>query len=396
MPKEALGWYTGGMSEWFCHIAGREIGPLTSHQLKEMATRGQILPSDGVRQGTSGKWVSASHVRGLFPEGHTPPPPPPVDDDVAEQMEAESDATPFGFVDEPVNFSNQHAADKYALARARRKRQHSIMVAVSLILVVFGIGVVAILWLSGNLTGFSEIKDDVKKAGGLSNLSQRLRETSRSSNEDGKQEPSKPSDSTSSSAARSKNSASGDNLAEVPGMRMVVGDVPVRLMAIARGIDQKGTPESGCVVIAVEVKNPGRKMLDFVPWSRQADLRGATLTDDQGKKYPAKPVEAASVLGKAPPTSIEPVEWVRDILAFELPGEKVQTLQLELPGAAFGKNATASFKIPAKPMADKLLIVRKWKDEQSQAGANAKKRGKPKPGTPEYDFGIGEDVPPPH
>lgn len=395
------------MSEWYCHIAGREIGPLTSHQLKEMATRGQIVPNDGVRQGTSGKWVSASHVRGLFPEGQTsktppvpPPPPPPADSIVTgvaddDATDEDSAASPFGFVDEPVHFSAQHAADKYALARARRKRQHSLMVAASLILVVFGVGVAAILWLSGRFSDFSEIKDDVKKAGGLSNLSKKIQETSQNANKEDKQETAKPGDKTPSKATGSKPQESGDNLAEVPGMRMVVGDVPVRLVAIARGSDQKGAPESRCVVIAVEVKNPGRKMLDFAPWSRQADLRGATLADDQGKKYPAKPIDAASVLGKAPPTSIEPVEWVRDILAFELPGDKVETFHLELPGSAFGKNTTASFKIPAKPMASKLLIVRKWKDEQSQAGTNAKKRGAPKPGTPEYDFGISEDLPPP-
>jgi hypothetical protein len=379
------------MSEWFCHIAGREIGPLTSHQLKEMAARGQILPSDRVRQGAMGGWVSASHVRGLFAETHTTPPPPPPPP-TADADGAESDATPFGFVDEVVNFSSQHVADKYALARARRKRQHSILVATSLIFAVFGLGVVGILWLSGNLTGFAEIKDDVKKAGGLSNLSRKLQETVKKPAEEDKKEPSKQTDSTSSNAAKPRPPEPGDNLAEVPGLKMIVGDVPVRLMSIARGSDRKGLPESRCVVIAVEVKNPGRTMLDFAAWSRQADLRGATLTDDQGKKYPARPIEAASVLGKPPPTSIEPVEWVRDILAFELPGEKVQTLQLELPGTAFGKNATASFKIPANLMAAKLVVVRKWTGDESPGGPNAKKRSAPKPGTPEYDFGIGEDA----
>ena len=61
------------MDEWFCQIAGREIGPLSSQQLKAMAAQGQILPTDNVRRGTTGHWVAASRVRGLFVAGQAPP-----------------------------------------------------------------------------------------------------------------------------------------------------------------------------------------------------------------------------------------------------------------------------------------------------------------------------------
>ena len=65
---------------------------------------------------------------------------------------------------------------------------------------------------------------------------------------------------------------------------MVVGDVPVRLVSIARGGDAAGTADSQCLVVTVEVKNPSaRDKLEFAGWSRDAALRGATLTDDQGK-----------------------------------------------------------------------------------------------------------------
>jgi len=40
--------------EWYCEIAGREIGPLSSEQLRAMAAKGQILSSDCVRQGAQG------------------------------------------------------------------------------------------------------------------------------------------------------------------------------------------------------------------------------------------------------------------------------------------------------------------------------------------------------
>jgi hypothetical protein len=61
-------WYTTYMmvEEWYLGIAGREIGPLSAHQLKTMAAKGQVLPTDRVRHGDRGVWVAASQVRGLF------------------------------------------------------------------------------------------------------------------------------------------------------------------------------------------------------------------------------------------------------------------------------------------------------------------------------------------
>ena len=53
--------------EWYCEIAGREIGPLSSEQLRAMAAKGQILSSDCVRQGAQGSWILARQVKGLLP-----------------------------------------------------------------------------------------------------------------------------------------------------------------------------------------------------------------------------------------------------------------------------------------------------------------------------------------
>ena len=47
--------YTERMpDEWFCEIAGREIGPLSSQQLQTMTAKGQILPTDLVRRRRAG------------------------------------------------------------------------------------------------------------------------------------------------------------------------------------------------------------------------------------------------------------------------------------------------------------------------------------------------------
>lgn len=53
-------------SDWYLKIADKEVGPLTSHQLKAMAKKGQLAADDLVRQGTDGPWIPASRVRGLL------------------------------------------------------------------------------------------------------------------------------------------------------------------------------------------------------------------------------------------------------------------------------------------------------------------------------------------
>lgn len=61
------------MSEWFCNIAGREIGPLTASQLRAMARSGQLRPDDPIRQAPEGKWLPASCAKGLFPDSADSP-----------------------------------------------------------------------------------------------------------------------------------------------------------------------------------------------------------------------------------------------------------------------------------------------------------------------------------
>ena len=63
--------------EWYCEIAGREIGPLSAQQLRAMAAKGQILSNDCVRQGVEGSWILARQVRGLLPPSPDLPRPKP-------------------------------------------------------------------------------------------------------------------------------------------------------------------------------------------------------------------------------------------------------------------------------------------------------------------------------
>ena len=53
-------------NEWFCKLADKELGPLSSRQLIEMAEQQILLPTDFVRRGFNRPWQPASRVKGLI------------------------------------------------------------------------------------------------------------------------------------------------------------------------------------------------------------------------------------------------------------------------------------------------------------------------------------------
>lgn len=65
-------------AEWYCYIAGREFGPLSAQDLRNMVAEGSLTPRHHVRRGTSGPWVEAGQVKGLFavPGSQDIPAPP--------------------------------------------------------------------------------------------------------------------------------------------------------------------------------------------------------------------------------------------------------------------------------------------------------------------------------
>ncbi len=68
-------------NEWYVQHGGKQYGPLTSANLKKLATDGKIVPATSVRLGSDGAWVPASRVQGLFaaaPPAAPPPAPPPM------------------------------------------------------------------------------------------------------------------------------------------------------------------------------------------------------------------------------------------------------------------------------------------------------------------------------
>lgn len=54
--------------KWYYKMAGQEIGPFTSQQLKQLAEEKRIAPTDPVRRDSDTEWSVARNVKGLFPE----------------------------------------------------------------------------------------------------------------------------------------------------------------------------------------------------------------------------------------------------------------------------------------------------------------------------------------
>jgi hypothetical protein len=63
-------------SEFFCTLNGKPAGPFSADELKGLAVVGKLSPSDFLRKGKEGEWVSASKFKKLFEEKQSAPLPP--------------------------------------------------------------------------------------------------------------------------------------------------------------------------------------------------------------------------------------------------------------------------------------------------------------------------------
>ena len=50
---------------WYCQVRQQVVGPLSSSQLRDMASRGALAPMDLIRNGVNGIWTRAQQVQGL-------------------------------------------------------------------------------------------------------------------------------------------------------------------------------------------------------------------------------------------------------------------------------------------------------------------------------------------
>jgi hypothetical protein len=64
--------------QWHYTLGGKQGGPVSATELKQMADSGELLPTDLVWKDGMAAWQPASALKGLFRSRPAPPPPPPV------------------------------------------------------------------------------------------------------------------------------------------------------------------------------------------------------------------------------------------------------------------------------------------------------------------------------
>jgi hypothetical protein len=69
------------VQRWYYAKDGKQVGPVTSDELRKLASSDELRREDLVWLEGTPNWVSAGSVTGLFAEAAPPPPPPPRSDD---------------------------------------------------------------------------------------------------------------------------------------------------------------------------------------------------------------------------------------------------------------------------------------------------------------------------
>ncbi len=452
-------------AEWYCKIAGREIGPLSPHQLKAMAERGQILPDDGVRRGADGPWIPAKEVNGLIPPPAAPPPvavpAPPVQmqrvgqvvnlsscrtgdrlttcptHEVAAEMPAPPVVRPKPEAPDvdsiQIVTERPEVESDRLLPRWKRQRDQQVKLIGILLgsILVLGAVVAYITLVGGEKRGYSELAEQAREQGresvpkppaapkpppkspetlekqeGVLSLDKPL-ETERKSlaeilgvktdkpagpPEEKDLDKRSPEKSGKESAGATENQPADasqkpaekpvekppldDRWVDASTHAAVVGFVAVQIVSaeVVPPLDA-AADSAPRLIVTVKLQNGGARDVDFRGWSRGGVARGVKLLDDAGKSLPPKALGRAPLPGQAPPTSIPTGGTAREELAFEAPPSKTEYVLIELPAAAFDGEATIRMKIPGE-----MIAVQPPK----------KPPHKPKPGTPEGDFGIPE------
>jgi hypothetical protein len=434
------------LDEWFCRIAGREIGPLSSEQLKTMAANGQILPNDRVRQGATANWTPADDVEGLFPAraelpppGVKPPdvhalPPPraqslprarpiaePCDEPLsAPSLEISDDTAPVSVVAEPARSAAPKRGGELTamLIRARHKRRQQMLVTGSMVVAVTGVVIVYLIWAAGS---FEKLSSEIKEGGGFNVLAEKVENaTITNSNElrgDGIPSPSKEKHAGSRADAaaarnvseqplqkpadqRERGEKEGENKWVDASMLPAVFDkIRVNVLSVAWEGPETGKREGYRLAVTLEVENTGVALpVMFAGWSPDATARGVILKDEWRKTYEAKPADPETTVANLLPIKINPGKSAKDVLLFEAPDAKVKYLRLQLSASAFGKDGIAYLQIPAAMIGGNPPVPApppKPAKKAAPAKAAPRKPEEGPTGIPAIDFGIRPDDAPP-
>jgi len=401
-------------AEWFCRIAGRELGPFSAQQLKQMAKEGRLLADDEVRAGSDGAWTHASHVKGLFPSAEAggsrdesssaprpapklaasqpatsskPPrakraPPvarpldvpqaqaaaqPPAAQPVSPSAVPLAPARPAAAIPanavptatvptvQPVVAAGApvfaHAAARggspVGLSKSRKNQRVFIGGLVAAILILAIVGVVIV-------TNPDLLFSPAPSKGQFGRTHKKEEEpvlTTGVKPETSKDKTAEPAPKGQPTTTPAPSSTASDAL-DAATQKYQGSEIHLRIRTAGHGqppfvraprnVDE--SEEFLLVLLQVENVTTTRK-LDYKGFlSRNADL--LKLTDNFGNTYRAKSFSHGMVEGQLATTSVRPGESVRDLLVFEAPIAKAESLVLDLPGVMFGGAGRIRFQMP--------------------------------------------------
>lgn len=399
------------MTGWYLKIANKEVGPLSSQQLKAMAKQGQLGPEDLIRQGGEGPWIAAGRVRGLLSasvmvasepplptaqsledtveitkapsqaEATTviPPNPPkpkpatpkaaiPVGAPLPGNVPSADPVVPVGLpvatpvlagsvprppiVEPPVPCSSTQtvtsAAPASSPAEAKRKRQRQQRV------LVFG--------LVGSLVVLAGVAVIVA-------VSTSGNPSARSSSERKSNAPPVPTEPQASVATENvdvldslkgietsvltanaaRSSKNADGWIDARKESASFGPVKVKVKAVEVGKARFTRLTETCLAIHLELSNSHEtKLQQYTPWRRQP---GISLVDEFDNSYALRAVKQTRG------GSIYPGKSFDETVFFRPPVAKSKSLRLQLPAAAFNEDGMIRFQIPVSMIQEVEVIT---------------------------------------
>lgn len=378
------------MSEWYLKRGEKEIGPIDSKQLRQMAAQNKVRPTDYIRQGADGKWTTVSHVKGLFADsaplspsaptpiavqgGDTPVPPsastpqafgsvPPFQMPTAPPV-ATPTASSMSFGDGlggmPENSSKTSSpkkgkkGKKKASAPMDQKTVIIASVAGGAVLLLIAI-VVLVFALRGN-------KDSGKPAPDADKAAQTQTED-KDAQKPATEENANPEGAPAEDGAPAEENANANDAAieeDQPSQPIEppknaidsstqsakVGDLEIKVVSIKQGVEtitksdgaEAESPERSTIItLSIQNINPNKKV-KFTPWSVQltsGKKTNITLTDSQNVYGCAlKPGEVPKGVERKTDELYSDDPPVKDVLVFKriVAGAKELFLTLPEPG----------------------------------------------------------------
>ncbi|MDZ7620699.1 MAG: DUF4339 domain-containing protein [Patescibacteria group bacterium] len=382
-------------TDWYCKIAGAELGPLSSQQLRALAADGRLRPEDEVCQGQGGKWVAADRVKGLLksassevlvaqplaedmpvaakappphakkvdatalPQAKTAPQPPespqaavPVAKAAAVSApgpKAAAAPTAFNFGGSSTHSGAASKGRSMPLSpadAAKQRQQKRKKLLVASIGGLVALTVIGLVFVFANPFG-SDAKDSGPSAEMLAAQQFKEGELTSTSIEDIDLGLSKD------GTPNRSEEATGDRWLDATKEQASTGPVNVRIVSvridkprIIRGTGRAATPKEDCLIVTLELVNsdPEKKIV-HAGWGRPPAIQRVAINDNHGNPYKVE-TYSGTIDGQQSNTSLYADDPIQDVLVFERPVPAAEYLRLELPASAVGENGVLRFQIP--------------------------------------------------